>query len=40
MKKVLMSVVIIMAIRFTAFAQTAPTKEKKASLKDQIFTDA
>lgn len=35
-----MSVVIIMAIRFTAFAQTAPTKEKKASLKDQIFTDA
>jgi len=35
-RKLLFSAVIITAIRFTSFAQTAPTKEKKAPLKDQV----
>jgi hypothetical protein len=46
MKKLLMSAVIVMAIGFTASAQTAPAKEKKAktekkaALKDHVCTDA
>lgn len=46
MKKLLMSGILVMAIGFTATAQTAPTKEKKgktekkAALKDHVCTDA
>jgi hypothetical protein len=46
MKKLFLSAVIVMAIGFTATAQTAPVKEKKAAkkekkaaLKDHVCTD-
>ena len=45
MKKLLLSVVIVMGIGFAASAQTAPAKEKKlqkekVALKDHVCTEA
>ena len=45
MKKLILSVVIVMGIGFAASAQTAPAKETKAkkekkALKDHVCTDA